>query len=196
MQQQRASPHTIASYRDTFRLLLKYMHKHFGTSPSKLAFEQLDAVVITDFLGDLECKRGVSTRSRNLRLSAIRSFFHYAAFEAPAHSAQIQRVLAIPSKRGPRNQVSHLTRQEVEALLAAPDLCMGRSARSRAPAAGGTDGVAALRTDRPVPRGCQIRHRRSRSCRRKGAQGAVHAVGEADPPRPADMDANRLASRV
>lgn len=132
MQQQRASPHTIASYRDTFRLLLKYMHKHFGTSPCKLAFEQLDAVVITDFLGDLERERGVSTRSRNLRLSAIRSFFHYAAFEAPAHSAQIQRILAIPSKRGPRNQVSHLTRQEVEALLAAPDLCTWGGRRDHA----------------------------------------------------------------
>ena len=121
MQQQRASPHTIASYRDTFRLLLKYAHKRLGTLPSNLDFEQVDAVLITDFLGDLERERGVSTRSRNLRLSAIRSFFHYAAFEAPRHSAQIQRVLAIPGKRGPRKQVCHLTRQEVDALLAAPD---------------------------------------------------------------------------
>jgi integrase/recombinase XerD len=121
MQQQRASPHTIASYRDAFRLLLKYAHKRLGTLPSKLDFEQVDAVLITDFLGDLESERGVSTRSRNLRLSAIRSFFQYAAFEAPRHSAQIQRVLAIPGKRGPRKQVCHLTRQEVDALLAAPD---------------------------------------------------------------------------
>jgi len=121
MQQQRASPHTIASYRDTFRLLLRYAHKRLGIPPSKLPFEQIDAPFVTDFLGDMERERGVSTRSRNLRLSAIRSFFHYAAFEAPAHSAQIQRVLAIPSKRGTRTQVCHLTRPEVDALLAAPD---------------------------------------------------------------------------
>ena len=74
------------------------------------------------FLDDLEKHRGLSARSRNLRLTAIHSFFRYAAFEAPAHAAQIQRVLAIPSKRFTRTQVHFLTRPEVEALLAAPDL--------------------------------------------------------------------------
>ena len=73
------------------------------------------------FLDHLEKHQGVSARSRNLRLTAIRSFFRFAAFEVPAYSAQIQRVLAIPSKRFTRTLVPFLTRAEVDALLAAPD---------------------------------------------------------------------------
>ena len=121
MQQQQASSHTIASYRDTFRLFLRFAHTRLKTRPSALAFEQLDAPLITTFLAELEDGRGVCARSRNLRLSAIRSFFQYAAFESPNHAGQIQRVLAIPSKRCTRTQVCHLTRPEVDALLAAPD---------------------------------------------------------------------------
>jgi site-specific recombinase XerD len=121
MKQRQASPHTIASYRDTFRLLLRFAHKRLETRPSALTFEQIDATLIIAFLDELEDKRGVSARSRNLRLSAIRSFFQYAAFEAPNHAAQIQRVLAIPGKRCTRTQVCYLTRPEVDALLAAPD---------------------------------------------------------------------------
>jgi site-specific recombinase XerD len=90
-------------------------------SPSRLNFEEIDAPVIIAFLDGLEKHHGVSVRSRNLRLTAIHSFFQYAAFEAPAHSAQIQRVLAIPSKRFTRTMVQFLTRAEVDALLAAPD---------------------------------------------------------------------------
>lgn len=122
MKQRQASPHTIASYRDTFRLLLRFAHKRLGTRPSVLTFGQVDAPLITAFLHELEDTRGISARSRNLRLSAIRSFFQYAAFEAPDHAAQIQRVLAIPGKCCTRKQVCHLTRAEVDALLAAPDL--------------------------------------------------------------------------
>lgn len=121
MQQQQASAHTIASYRDTFRLFLRFAHTRLKTRPSALRFEQLDAPLITTFLTELEDGRGVCARSRNLRLSAIRSFFQYAAFELPNHAGQIQRVLAIPSKRYTRTQVCHLTRPEVDALLAAPD---------------------------------------------------------------------------
>jgi integrase/recombinase XerD len=121
MQERQASAHTIASYRDAFRLFLRFAYKRLGSRPGALAFEQIDAPLITAFLVELEDKRGVSSRSRNLRLSAIRSFFQYAAFESPSHAAQIQRVLAIPSKRSTRRQVCHLTRPEVEALLAAPD---------------------------------------------------------------------------
>lgn len=121
MQQRQASPHTIASYRDTFRLLLRFAHKRLGTRPSAIAFEQINSPLVAAFLHDLEDKRGASARSRNLRLSAIRSFFQYAAFEAPEYAAQIQRVLAIPGKRCTRTQVCHLTRLEVDALLAAPD---------------------------------------------------------------------------
>lgn len=121
MQQRQASPHTIGSYRDSFRLLLHFAQARLGKYPSQLAFEQIHAPLIAAFLDDLESKRGIAPRSRNLRLTAIRSFFRYAAFESPDHAAQIQRVLAIPSQRFPRAQVGFLTRPEVEALLAAPD---------------------------------------------------------------------------
>lgn len=121
VKQRQASPHTIASYRDTFRLLLQFAQKQLRKSPSQLAIEEIDARLITTFLDEMEKSRGVSARSRNLRLTAIRSFLHYASFEAPAQAAQIQRVLAIPRKRYTRALVNYLTRAEVEALLAAPD---------------------------------------------------------------------------
>ena len=121
MQQRQASPHTISSYRDTFRQFLKFVQQRLHTPPSRLKFEEIEAPVIVAFLDGLEKQRGLSVRSRNLRLTAIHSFFRYAAFEAPAHSAQIQRVLAIPSKRFTRTLVQFLTRAEVDALLAAPD---------------------------------------------------------------------------
>jgi site-specific recombinase XerD len=121
MQQRQASPHTISSYRDTFRQFLKFVEQRLHKPPSRLAFEDIDAPLIVAFLDHLETHCGVCTRSRNLRLTAIHSLFRYAAFEAPAHSAQIQRVLAIPSKRFTRALVHFLTRPEVDALLAAPD---------------------------------------------------------------------------
>ena len=120
MQQRQASPHTITSYRDTFRQFLKFVQHRVHKPPSGLTFEEIDAPIIVAFLDDVE-KHGLSVRSRNLRLTALHSFFRYAAFEAPAHSAQIQRVLAIPSKRFTRTLVPFLTRAEVDALLAAPD---------------------------------------------------------------------------
>ena len=121
MQQRQASPHTISSYRDTFRLFLTFTQQRLHTPPSRLQFETIDAPLIVAFLNHLEKDRGLSVRSRNLRLTAVHSFFRYAAFEAPTHAAQIQRVLAIPSKRWTRPVVRSLTRPEVEALLAAPD---------------------------------------------------------------------------
>jgi len=123
MQQRQASPHTISSYRDTFRLLLKFVQQQLHTPPARLTLEDIDAPLIVAFLDHVEKHRGLSARSRNLRLTAIHSFFRYAAFEAPEHAAQIQRVLAIPSKRFTRTQVHFLTRPEVKALLAAPDQC-------------------------------------------------------------------------
>ena len=120
MQQRRASPNTIGSYRDTFRLLLHFAQARLGKPPTQLAFEQIDAPFVAAFLQDLENGRGVAARTRNLRLTAIRSFFRYAAFEAPAHAVQIQRVLAIPSQRVMRATVGFLARAEVQALLAAP----------------------------------------------------------------------------
>ncbi len=119
--QQRVSPNTIASYRDTFRLLLGFAQQHTGTPPSRLELTQLDATVIGAFLEHLETDRGNSVRTRNLRLTAIRSLFKYAALRHPEHAATIARVIEIPSKRYERNIVSYLTRPEIEALLAAPD---------------------------------------------------------------------------
>ena len=122
MQQRQASPHTISSYRDTFRQFLKFAQQRLHKPPSRLNFEEIEAPLIVAFLDDIEKHHGLSVRSRNLRLTALHSFFRYAAFEVPDHSAQIQRVLAIPSKRFTRTLVQFLTRAEVDALLAAPDL--------------------------------------------------------------------------
>jgi len=121
MQQKQVSPHTISSYRDTFRLLLRFANTRLGTPPDRLAFEKLDAPFVTAFLNELEETRGVSAQTRNLRLTAIRSFFRFAAYEMPTHSAQIQRVLAMPAKRFDRKLIDFLTRPEVDALLDAPD---------------------------------------------------------------------------
>ena len=121
MNQRQASPHTISSYRDAFRLLLQFAQKRLHKSPARLAFEEIDAPMIAAFLDDLEKSRGITVRSRNLRLTAIRSFFHYAAYEEPSHAAQIQRVLAIPGKRHNRSLVHFLSRSEIDALLAAPE---------------------------------------------------------------------------
>jgi site-specific recombinase XerD len=121
MQQRRASPHTISSYRDTFRQFLMFAAERLHKPPSRLNFEEIDSPLVVTFLDSLEKQQGLSVRSRNLRLTAIHSFFRYTAYEAPAHSAQIQRVLAIPSKRFTRTLVEFLTRSEVDALLAVPD---------------------------------------------------------------------------
>lgn len=117
----RASPNTVASYRDTFRLLLGFAQRRTGTTPSKLQLEALDAGLIGAFLEHLERERHNSVRTRNTRLAAVHSLFVYAALRHPEHAALIQRVLAIPAKRTDRQLVSFLTRDEVDALLSAPD---------------------------------------------------------------------------
>lgn len=121
MAQRCASPHTIASYRDTFRLLLVFAEKRLGRAPSKLALEEFNAPFVASFLDELESKRANGARSRNIRLAAIRSFFRYAALEVPEHSTLIQRVLSIPRKRHTRPLIDFLMRPEIEALLSMPD---------------------------------------------------------------------------
>ena len=121
MRQRQASPHTIASYRDTFRLLLTFAQQQREREPSSFSLTDLDASLIGAFLDHLEKQRGNSARSRNVRLAAIHSFFRYAALHEPGHAALIQRVLAMPSKRHDRKLVAFLTRPEMDALLAAPD---------------------------------------------------------------------------
>ncbi|MGO9269461.1 MAG: site-specific integrase [Terriglobia bacterium] len=119
--QRQASSHTIASYRDTFRLLLHFAQQQIGRPPTKLTMEDLDPRFLGVFLHYLEKDRGICARSRNVRLAAIHSFFRFVALNEPAYSALAQRVLAIPSKRFDRRPIEYLTRPEVEGLLAAPD---------------------------------------------------------------------------
>jgi len=117
--QKQASPHTVAAYRDTFRLLLRFAQTRTGKAPFALELADLDAPLIGAFLDHLEHERGNSIRSRNVRLAAIHSLFRYAALRHPEHAALIQRVLAVPPKRFDRAIVSFLTREEIDALLAA-----------------------------------------------------------------------------
>lgn len=132
MQQRQASPHTVASYRDTFRLLLQFAQRRLGKPPSTLAVPELDTPLVGAFLEHLERDRKNSARSRNVRLAAIHSFFRYVALHAPEHSAVAQRVLAMPSKRYLRRPIAYLTADEVDALLAAPDLTSWSGRRDRA----------------------------------------------------------------
>ena len=132
MRQRQASPHTIASYRDTFRLLLEFAQQRLKKAPSKLSIEDLDAPFLGAFLDHLEKDRDNSARSRNVRLAAIHSFFRYAALHEPIYNGSIQRVLAIPTKRYNRTQIEFLIRSEIDALMAAPDQSTWIGRRDRA----------------------------------------------------------------
>lgn len=116
-----ASPHTIAAYRDTFRLLLSFAQKRTGKQPCKLQIEDLAAQLIGAFLDHLEHDRGNSPRTRNARLAAIHSMFCFAALRHPEHAGLISRLLAVPTKRFDRAIVSYLTKEEADALINAPD---------------------------------------------------------------------------
>jgi integrase/recombinase XerD len=120
--QRRASEHTVASYRDTFRLLLAFATKRLGKQPSALSVEELDAALISKFLDHLESDRGNSVRSRNVRLAAVHSFFRYVAMNEPAHLLHCQRILAIPNKKYERKTVGFLDEADIETLLKVPDL--------------------------------------------------------------------------
>jgi len=130
--QRQASPQTICSYRDTFRLLFSYIQITSDKKPSALQWEDLDEELITNFLDHLEKDRGNGPRTRNLRLTAIRSLFHYAAFRHPEHAALIQRVLSIPPKRFDKATVTFLTAPEAVALVEAPDPSRWEGRRDRA----------------------------------------------------------------
>jgi integrase/recombinase XerD len=121
MTQYGASPHTIASYRDTFRLLLSHVHQQTGKLPAQLDLTDLDATTIGGFLQHLETIRGNSAATRNTRLAAIHSLFRYASLRAPEHANLISRVLAIQTKRTATTIVNFLNRVELDTLLAAPD---------------------------------------------------------------------------
>jgi len=121
MTQYGASPHTIASYRDTFRLLLSHVHQQTGKLPAQLDLTDLDATTIGGFLQHLETIRGNSAATRNTRLAAIHSLFRYASLRAPEHANLISRVLVIQTKRTATTIVNFLNRVELDALLAALD---------------------------------------------------------------------------
>ena len=116
-----ASANTIAGYRDTFRLFLRFACEQRGKPPTRLEVEELDADLVADFLTHVETERRNGARSRNTRLAAIRSFFRFVAMNEPAHLLHCQRILAMPSKRHVRRSVTFLDREEIAALIAAPD---------------------------------------------------------------------------
>jgi integrase/recombinase XerD len=130
--QRSASPNTIAAYRHTFRLLLRFATERTGKPPSELDIAALDAPLIAAFLEHLEKHRGNQAATRNNRLAAIHSLFAYLALHHPEHAASIQRVLAIPPKRTARNLLTYLTEPEVDALLAACDQATWTSRRDHA----------------------------------------------------------------
>jgi integrase/recombinase XerD len=121
LSQRQASPHTIAGYRDCFRLLLQFAKERLGKMPSQLRIEDLDAPFIGLFLDHLESTRNNSARTRNVRLGAIHSFFRYVTLEEPAHALHCQRILAVPNKRHEQRPIDFLNREEIDALLAVPN---------------------------------------------------------------------------
>lgn len=129
LQHKHVSPQTIASYRDTFRLLLQYAHKQLKTEPAALKVTALEAPVILSFLDSLEKDRHNCIRSRNIRLAAIRSFFRWVAVGNPELVGMATRILAIPVKRTDRRLIHPLTREEIDALLTAPDQSNWRGRR-------------------------------------------------------------------
>ncbi len=130
--QRQASPRTIASYRDSLRMLIVFVHGRTGKTPCTLDWEDLDPETISAFLDHLEAERHNSPRTRNLRLTAIRSLFAYASLRHPEHAGLIQRVLAIPAKRFDKPIVSFLTTTEIDAPIDAPDQTRWEGRRDRA----------------------------------------------------------------
>ena len=122
IRQRHARPQTVAAYRDSLKLLVDFASRQVRKQPNQLDLADLNAGVITRFLDHLERERGNSVRTRNARLAAIHSLFRFAVLRHPEHSEVIQRVLAIPPKRFDRALISFLTRTEVDALLASPDV--------------------------------------------------------------------------
>ena len=173
--QRQVSGHTVAAYRDTFRLLLAFAQARTGTAPCDLRLDDLDASLIGAFLEHLRNDRRNGARTRNARLAAIHSLFRYAAFRHPEHAALIQRVLAIPPARFDKAVVSFLTFREAEALLAAPDLARWVGRRDHALLAVAiqtglrvSELTALTRADVHLGTGPHVR------CLGKGPQGTLH----------------------
>jgi integrase/recombinase XerD len=130
--ERRASEHTRDSYAYAFKLLLTYASQRLTVTPSQLTLEQIDAPLVTDFLNDLEQRRGNRPSSRNVRLAAIKSFMHFLEYRVPSALEQIRRILAIPLKKAESRLVRHLTVEEMQAILDAPDPTEWKGIRDRA----------------------------------------------------------------
>jgi len=168
MRQRAVSPATIATYRDTFRLLLNFAADRVRKRPSDLDLGDLDAPLVAAFLDHLERDRGNTVRTRNNRLAAIHSFFAYVSRRHPEHAASVQRVLAIPPKRFERSLITYLNEEEVDALLSACDRSTWTGRRDHA--------MLAL----TVQTGLRISELRSLTCADVflGARAHVHCVGK------------------
>ena len=172
-----ASPHTVASYRDTFRLLLKFASKHYRRKASDLRVEDLDAELVGSFLQHLERDRRNSIRSRNVRLSAIHAFFSSVCLNEPACASHCQRVLAMPFKRFERAPVEFLTSEETIALLNAPntETWIGQRDQTAAGSRGANRtaelGAHSIAATRRAPR-----HRGTRPLPWQRTQGPMHTV--------------------
>jgi site-specific recombinase XerD len=127
-----ASENTCDSYAYAFRLLLTFASKRLKLAPSQLTVEQIDAPLVLDFLNDLETTRGNGASSRNIRLAAIKSFMHFLEYRVPSAIEQVRRILAIPAKKAESKLVQHLTAEEIQALLNAPDPTGWKGIRDRA----------------------------------------------------------------
>jgi integrase/recombinase XerD len=130
--ERRASPNTCDSYAHAFKLLFQYASQCLKVPPSELNLEQIDASLIVNFLGHLEAARGNGAGSRNIRLAAIKSFMHFMEYRVPSALEQIQRILAIPAKKTDSRLVRHLTAEEMQSILDAPDPTVRDGLRDRA----------------------------------------------------------------
>ena len=186
--QRNASPHTIAAYRDTLRLLLAFAHQQTGKQPCQLDLDDLDAPLIGAFLDHLERERHNSIRTRNARLAAIRSLFHYAALEHPEHAETISRVLAIPPKRFERALITFLTEPEIDALLAAPDRDTWTGRRDHAMLLLASPNRAqSIRADHAEVQRHPPRQRPARQLPGKGPQASHHPADQANRRGPTDL---------
>ena len=119
--QKNVSPHTIRSYRDTFKLLLRYFQEREGIPPEKITMAHITPTCVTAFLNWLETERACGVATRNLRLTAVHSFFRYAQGEFPESLLHFQKVMAIPVKKGRQRTVEHLAPEGIRLLLEQPD---------------------------------------------------------------------------
>lgn len=122
VRQLNVSPRTVESYRDTFRLLLRYAQQRLHRMPHTLTLEDVNASVVSDFLDYLEKERGNCVRSRDARLAAIHSFYKYVGQQRPEKLRLAQEILALPSKRFEKPVLTFLSKEEMKSVLAAPDI--------------------------------------------------------------------------